>query len=80
MKHITKKTPTQFLYPEKSVFMKELKTQNFWTFELGVQEGINVPVWIYVVFQHSDRQHHENLNNDTFYRIRSMHYRNRKIS
>ena len=48
--------------------MKEVKTQNFWTFELGTQEGINVPIWIYVVFQQSDRQHNPNLNNDTFYK------------
>ena len=65
---ITKKTPTELLYPEKSVFMKEVNTQNFWTFELGTQEGINVPIWIYVVFQRSDRQHDQHLNNDTFYR------------
>ena len=35
---------------------------------MGVQEGINVPLWIYVVFQQNDRQHDQKLNNDTFYR------------
>ena len=49
--------------------MKKVNTQNFWTFELGTQEGINVPIWIYVVFQQSDRQHDQNLNNDTFVRL-----------
>ena len=39
-KQIINKTPTQIQYPEKSVFMKEVNTQNFWTFELGTQEGI----------------------------------------
>ena len=34
-KQITNKTPTQIQYPERSVFMKEVNTQNFWTFELG---------------------------------------------
>ena len=63
---ITKKTPTNLHYPEKSVFMEEVNTQSFWTFELGVQEGINVPIWIYVVFQQSNRQHDQNLNNDAF--------------
>ena len=29
--------------------MKEVSTQNFWTFELGTQEGVNVPIWIYAV-------------------------------
>ena len=43
--------------------MKEVDTQNIWTFELGTQEGLNVPIWIIVSFQQSDQI----LNNDTFY-------------
>ena len=66
---IKQKTPTNLHYPERSVFMKEVNTQNFWTFELGTQEGVNVPIWIYVAFQQHDRQHDQNLNNDTFYRM-----------
>ena len=42
-KQIINKTPTQIQYPERSVFMKEVNTQNFWTFELGTQEDINIP-------------------------------------
>ena len=68
-KQIKNKTPTKILYPEKSVFMKEVNTQNFWTFELGTQEGINIPTWIFVAFQQNDRQHDQNLNNDTFVRL-----------
>ena len=66
---ILNKTPTQIQYPERSVFMKEVNTQNFWTFELGTQEGINIPSWIFVAFQQNDRQHDQNLNNDTFVRL-----------
>ena len=62
---IRQKTPRNLYYPEKSVFMKEVNTQNFWTFELGTQEGINVPIWVFVVFQQND----QNLNNDTFVRL-----------
>ena len=69
MDQIYKKTPTSLNCPEKSVFMKEVNTQNFWTFELGTQEGVNVPIWIYVAFQQHYRQHDQNLNNDTFYRM-----------
>ena len=69
MEQITKKNPTQLHYPERSVFMKQVNTENFWTFELGTQECVNVPIWIYVVFQQSDRQHDQNLSNDTFYRM-----------
>ena len=67
-KQTKKKTPTLLHYPERSLFMKEVNTQNLWTFELGTQEGINVPIWIFVVFQQNDRQNNQNLNNDTFYR------------
>ena len=68
-KQILNKTPTQIQYPERSVFMKEVNTQNFWTFELGTQEGINIPTWIFIGFQQNDRQHDQNLNNDTFVRL-----------
>ena len=66
---IRQKTPTNLHYPERSVFMKELNTQNFWTFERGTQEADKVPIWIYVAFQQHDRQHDQNLNNHTFYRM-----------
>ena len=49
--------------------MKEVNTQNFWTFELGTQEGINIPIWIFVGFQQNDRQHDQNLNNNTSVRL-----------
>ena len=68
-KQIINKTPTEIKYPERSVSMKEVNTQNFWTFELGTQEGINIPIWIFVGFQRNDRQNNQNLNNDTFIRL-----------
>ena len=68
-KQILNKTPTEIKYPERSVFMKEVITQNFWTFELGTQEGINIPTWIFGAFQQNDRQHDQKLNNDTFVRL-----------
>ena len=66
---IINKTPTQIQYPERSIFMKEVNAQNFWPFELGTQEGINIPTWVFVAFQQNDRQHDQNLNNDTFVRL-----------
>ena len=68
MNQIKKNTPTLLHYVERSVFMKEVNNQNLCTFELGTQEGVNVPIWIFVAFQQSDRQNEQNLNNDTFYR------------
>ena len=68
LKQIQVKIPTELRYVERSVFMKEVNTQNLWSCELGTQEDINVPIWIIIGFQQSDRQHDQNLNNDTFYR------------
>ena len=42
--------------------------RHFWTFEFGIQEGINVPLWVLIFFHQIDRQYSQNLNNDTFYR------------
>ena len=68
-KQILNKSPTQIQYPERSVFMKEVNTQNVWIFELGTQEGVNIPTWVFVGFQQNDRKHDQNLNNDTFVRL-----------
>ena len=65
MTQVKQKTPKNLHYLERSVF-KKVNTQNFWTSELGIQKGVNVPIWIYVVFPENDRQHDQNLNNDTF--------------
>ena len=65
---IVNKKPTDLQYIERSVFMKEVNTQNLWNFELGTQEGINVPIWIIRGFQRQTRQNSQNENNDTFYR------------
>ena len=68
MNQIIKKMATELQLPEISIFMKEVNTQHLWNFELGTQQGINVPIWIFKGFQQMDRQHSQNLNNDTFYR------------
>ena len=57
---------TELHYPEQSVFMKEVNSQNNWNFQLGSQERVNVPIWLFVAFQQNDRQHDQNLNNDFF--------------
>ena len=65
---IVNRIPTELNYIERSVFMKEVNTQNIWNFELVTREGINVPIWIIIGFQQQDRQKSQNENNDTFYR------------
>ena len=51
LKQIRYKVPTKLRYVERSVFMKEVNTHNLWSFELGTQEGVIVPIWIIVGFQ-----------------------------
>ena len=66
---IVDKLSTEFHYVERFVFMEDLKTQKIWNFELGTQDGMNIPIWISIRFQQRDRQDPQNLNNDTFYRL-----------
>ena len=60
--------PTELQNVEKSKFLKEANSHNFWTFELDTHKRINVPIWIFLDFQQRDRQASQNLNNDTYYR------------
>ena len=59
------KIPTELQNVERSVFMKEVNTQNFWTFHFLTQDGI-ISVWIIVGFQQKERQDSQNLNNVSF--------------
>ena len=43
MKEITDNIATELRCVERSVFMKEVNTQNFWTIGLGTQKCINIP-------------------------------------
>ena len=69
MNQITNKIPTELRYVEKSVFMKEVNTQNLWSFALGTHENMKVPIWIFVGFQQRGRQDSQKLANDTFCRL-----------
>ena len=50
-------------------FLKEVKNQNLWNFELGSHENMNVPIWIFIGFQQRDRQDSQNLVSDGFLRL-----------
>ena len=60
-KQTSSKLPTELQSVERSVFMKEVNTQNLWTFELGTQEGINIPIWISKGFNKELGKIHRNL-------------------
>ena len=68
MKQIIDKIPTELRYVDRSVFMNEVNTKYLWTFELGTQGGVNVPILVIYGFQQKERQDSQNLAIDTFYR------------
>ena len=69
MDPIVKKIPTDLHNIERSVFMQEVKNQKTWQFQIGVEEGISIPMFIIIGFQQQDRENPQNLNNDTFIRL-----------
>ena len=68
-KQILSMTPTELRFIERSVFMKEINYQNLWNFNLGSQESMKVPIWIFIGFQRRHRQGSQNLNSDSFFRL-----------
>ena len=50
-------------------FLEQVNNQKLWDFEIGSRESMNVPIWINIGFQQRDRQHSQNLRNDSFCRL-----------
>ena len=48
--HIVSKTPTELSYIKRSSYMKDVTTKNNCTFELGVGDGIDIPIYVIVGF------------------------------
>ena len=69
LKQISSKTPLEIQFVERSVLTKEVNTQNFWTFDLCTQEGLNFSIGIIVGLQQRDKQDSQNINKDTFYKL-----------
>ena len=68
LSNITSKTPTELTYIKRSSYMKDVTTENNWTFELGVQGSLDVPTYVIVGFTQRDQFNQKHQNNDTFYR------------
>ena len=66
-KQILCRTPTDFTYVQLNGFLKDVHTQNLWTFQLGSQDGIIVCIWFFVRYQQRDRQNSAMENNGNFY-------------
>ena len=50
-RQILSKVPTELQYVERTVFLEEVNTQIFWTFELETQETFNITIWNIIGFQ-----------------------------
>ena len=48
---ILSKSTTELRYVRRFIFIKGAIYQNYWTFELGTQERVNMPIWIISGFQ-----------------------------
>ena len=66
--HIVSNTPTEMSYIKRSIFMKDVTTENNWTFELGVGDGVDIPIYVVVRFMQRDQFNQQHQNNDTFHR------------
>ena len=66
--HIVSKTPTELSFIKRSSYMKYLTTENIWIFELGVGDGIDIPIYVRVGFMQSGQFNQQHQNKDTFCR------------
>ena len=66
--HIVSKAATEISYIKRSSHMKHVATENNWIFELGVGDGIDIPIFVVVGFMQSDQLNQQHQHNDTFHR------------
>ena len=68
LNQVLNKDPTELYYTERTVFRKDVNTNNNWTFELG-NPGVSTPTFVIVGFQARnkfDSQTHDNATFDRF--------------
>ena len=65
---ILDKDPTEFYYIERTVFRKDVNTNNKWKFELG-NSGESTPTYVVVGFQAGNKVDSQTHNNSTFNRL-----------
>lgn len=60
------KEPTTLKYVERKSFTKAVNTNNNWTFEIGVEAGIEIPIYVIVSFQTRTRYSDQEQDNGLF--------------
>ena len=66
--NIVSKAPTKLSYIKGSSYMKDVTTENSWTFGLRVGGGIDTPIYVIAGFMQRDQFNQQHQNNDTIYR------------
>ena len=66
--HIDSNAATELSFIKRSSYMKDVTTENIWTFELGVGDGIDMLIHVMVAFMQGDQFNQLHQNNNTFYR------------
>ena len=66
--HTVSKAATELSYFKRSPLMKDVTTENNWTFELGLRDGIDLPIYGIVGFLQRDQFNQQHQITDRFYR------------
>ena len=66
--HIVSRAAKELSDNKRSSYMKGVNTEKNWTFELGVGDGIDIPIYVIVGFMQRDQFNQQHQINDTFYR------------
>ena len=68
LRHIVPKAATELSYVNRSLFIKDVTTENNWTFELVMGGGNDIPIKILVGFKQGDQINQQHQNKDDFQR------------
>ena len=58
LSYIASETPTEMTYVKRLSDMKDVTTEKSWTFERGVEDGIDVSIYVLVGFMQIDQFNH----------------------
>ena len=65
--HIESTPARELSNNKRSSFEKDVTTENNWIFELGVRDGIDVPIYVIAGFMRRDQFNQEHQYNDLIY-------------
>ena len=66
--HIVPKTPTELSFTKRSSFMKNVPSENTWTFKTCVGNGFQKSLYVIVGFMQRGQFNQQHQNNDAFHK------------